>query len=126
DEAVRLLASCVALKPERRPRDAAVLAEQLAILASGGFCVTPGCVADPVRVPGADPLGGSSLPPLAKSDDLAEQAKRLLRRVRKTHDQAKRLAKRRHDYAAAVQLLDALPERLRNGTLYTKLCWRRD
>ncbi|MBI1917985.1 MAG: SUMF1/EgtB/PvdO family nonheme iron enzyme [Planctomycetes bacterium] len=133
DEAVRLLASCVALKPERRPRDAAVLAEQLAglgrfptRLASGG-CKPPG------TQPGADPLGGCPPPPLANreeafrpADDLAEQAERLLRRVRETHDQAKRLAKRRHDYAAAVQLLDALPERLRNGTLYTKLCWRRD
>src|SRR5262249_6726865 len=133
DEAARLLASCVSLRPERRPRDAAVLAEQLAALGRATTAAPPIRSTSPAAPTLAPTIFPAPVPVTilvdaapAPADDLATQAERLLRRVRETQLQAKRLAKRCHDYAAAVQLLDALPERLRNGTLYTKLCWRRD
>ena len=51
---------------------------------------------------------------------------RTLLEVVSTYEEADRLAETMRDYAGAIALLDDLPEHLRDGTLYSSLCERRD
>jgi formylglycine-generating enzyme required for sulfatase activity/serine/threonine protein kinase len=118
--AVNLLASCVARKVDRRPGDGAELTGRLDSLVDPGVTGPRSPLAR--SVPTAIPVEV----PVAAVDDLSVQAERLLSRIQETHSQARRLAKRAHDYARAVQLLESVPERLRDDSLYTRLCWRRD
>jgi formylglycine-generating enzyme required for sulfatase activity/serine/threonine protein kinase len=130
--ALKLLASCVSAKAERRPRDAAALAEELAALSrlSVAAAESAGCkpansatVAVAVEVKASPELAPPSAP---TEEDLAAQVQRILGRVKETHHEARRLAKRKHDYASAARLLAGVPQKLRDEALYAKVCWRRD
>ena len=117
--AVKLLASCVASKVDKRPQDGAALADQLAALSH---------TAAAAPAPTAEVQAAADLaPPSAPSvEDLAVQVQRILGRVKEAHSRARRLVRRQHDYAGAARLLDAVPQRLRDAELYAKVCWRRD
>ena len=48
------------------------------------------------------------------------------RAVEQSHAEARRLADEQHDYAAAVQALETVPEHLRDNALYATLIESRD
>src|SRR5205823_6439007 len=58
--------------------------------------------------------------------DLAAQLEAALQAVAKAHAEARRLAEQQHDYAAAVQVLERVPEHLREGPLHASLRDKRD
>jgi formylglycine-generating enzyme required for sulfatase activity/serine/threonine protein kinase len=132
-ELVRLLASCIAPRAEKRPGSAAVLAERLR-----AGQPAPAAVADAPPSPPSPPtaLGGAGgAPPVAHApgsprreapDDLAAQLASALRAVEQAHAEARRLAERQHDYAAAEQELARVPEHLRDKALLASLTERRD
>jgi formylglycine-generating enzyme required for sulfatase activity len=105
-DAAALLGSCMEFRAEDRPADAAVLAERLtALLPTSGV---------------------AGLRRQAQGDDLARQVQRTLDQAARSQERALELAMRHHDYAAAAQLLEAVPTHLRDATLYQKVCERRD
>jgi formylglycine-generating enzyme required for sulfatase activity/serine/threonine protein kinase len=135
---VRLLRSCLAAQPDRRLASAAVLLEELDAL------MRP---AEPATVPAAPrPSGavkkwvpaqgwvwqrplGPPPPPAPQptpAEDLAEQVRQALRRIGEVHVRARHLAEQEHEYAPALELLDEVPEHLRDNALYADLCRRRD
>jgi formylglycine-generating enzyme required for sulfatase activity len=138
--AVKLLALCVASKADKRPKDGAALADELAALCQPA-CATavgnalcgvpsgtpqrafPTAVAHPPEVKTAPGLAPPSAP---TEEDLAVQVQRILGRIKEAHTQARHMARRQHDYAGAARLLDGVPKKLRDSGLYAKLCWRRD
>jgi formylglycine-generating enzyme required for sulfatase activity len=100
---LNLLGACLSSRPERRPRDGAALAEELAHLG-----------------PAHEP------PPGNGSADLAGQVQRALRHSEQMHARARRAAEEGHDYAGAVALLEEVPLPLRDPALYVALAERRD
>ena len=136
--AVKLLASCVASKVERRPKDGAALAMELTALLQpaalpGGNATegVPGTNGTPQRVfptaaPNVEPAPGLAPPSAPTEEDLAVQVQRILGRIKEAHTKARQLARRQHDYAGAARLLDGVPRKLRDAGLYAKVCWRRD
>ena len=143
--AIKLLASCVAARPERRPKDGAVLAAELAALVQPApACATAvSAVAAPPTAGtavAAPPTAGTAVaqkpevqpasalvPPSAPTEeDLAVQVQRILGRIKEAHTRARQLVRRQHDYAGAARLLDGVPKKLRDAGLYAKVCWRRD
>jgi formylglycine-generating enzyme required for sulfatase activity len=128
---LRLLGACLSARAERRPADAAVLAEEIGRLLQGRG-----------DEPRGSPLPGerralrppSSRPPSPRSDtdtplpqrSLADQVQQALRLSERAHARARRRAELEHDYAGAVALLEEVPLPLRDAELYVRLCQRRD
>ncbi|MBL8814088.1 MAG: SUMF1/EgtB/PvdO family nonheme iron enzyme [Planctomycetaceae bacterium] len=59
-------------------------------------------------------------------EDLAEIWRQTQEQTEKAHAKAKATAEESHDYAAAVQMMEAIPERLRQAKFYEELVQRRD
>jgi formylglycine-generating enzyme required for sulfatase activity/serine/threonine protein kinase len=115
---LRLLGECLASRAERRLADAGVLAERLAALLAGA--------APPAEPPAAAPDVRDAEPTRPAEDDLMGHVQRTLGSVQQAHAEARHLAEEQHDYSAAAQALEGVPEHLRDALLYASLCERRD
>jgi formylglycine-generating enzyme required for sulfatase activity/serine/threonine protein kinase len=112
---VELMAACFEDEPGDRPADAQVFADQLAE------------VMQRTSVPLAGPLTG----PAATTDaaglgDLAAHVQNTLLFATQAHDKARKLMEEQQDYSTGLQILDAVPEHLRDFALYDILRERRD
>ncbi len=93
---LELLGECVEDEPADRPRDGAALAERLQALVRPAVAAVSAPPAKAVVRHGPD-------------------------QVNRAHEEARRLADEAHDYAAAVSVLESLPEDLRDRTLFTRV-----
>ena len=111
--AVDLLMDCCGDEREERPANAAVLAQRLAPL-----------LGKEVAPPPPPPPPPSTPRPKAE-DDLAAIYQRSMQAVNTAHADARRKVEQDHDYAAAVKILEAVPEHLRDAKLLeTARQWR--
>jgi formylglycine-generating enzyme required for sulfatase activity/serine/threonine protein kinase len=124
---IELLGSCFEDNPADRPADAAVLTEQLAVLLKENYPAAPPGNG-PAPVPGPKPPVKKTVPAPAGAteDDLAVQVQRALQQVAKANDRARQLLERQHDYVAAIEVLEGVPDHLRDGSLYELALRRRD
>ncbi len=74
---------------------------------------------------GPKPAAAKAAAPPAE-DDIADIWRKAQERTDKLHAEAKSIAERKQDYAAAVQIMEQIPEHVRNKKLYTELICRRD
>jgi serine/threonine protein kinase len=116
EEAVRLLGSCLASRAERRPANAALLADAVAVLLRH----SPGT---PATLPPAPDRQASRS---RGTEDLASQVERTLQQTAQAHAAARQRAEQEHDYAGALALLEEVPLHLRDAALWVALCQRRD
>ncbi|HTU23004.1 MAG TPA: SUMF1/EgtB/PvdO family nonheme iron enzyme [Gemmataceae bacterium] len=122
-ELVKLLASCIAPKAAKRPASAIALAEQL----QAALPQPPKDEAAVQKIEPAKPRQRHEAKARPqKPDDLAGQLEGTLRAVEQAHAEAQQLVRERHDYAAAVQTLERVPEHLRDTSLHASLCEKRD
>ena len=124
DDLVKLLALCIASKAGKRPASAIALTEQLQD-------VLPPSAKTETVVRQESEQAKHRQQQEAKvhrqePDDWAGQLEGTLRAVEQSHAEARRLADEQHDYAAAVQALETVPEHLRDNALYATLIESRD
>jgi Protein kinase domain len=105
---VRLVHGCLAGQPEQRISSATLVEELTQALAPRVLATV---LAGPVNA-GAQDAG----------TDRIQQA---MQCVQHLHDRAREL-EARHDYLGAIDVLEAVPERMRETDLYESLCQRRD
>jgi formylglycine-generating enzyme required for sulfatase activity len=118
-----VMGRCLALRCERRYANAGVLAEELA-----GLIDKP-AVPQKVNKPAVVLMSEPDEEIDADSDDpinLAAQIQRSLARAQQMVVQATELVEQRHDYAAAVRLLEGLPDGFRDCGMLDVFRQRRD
>jgi formylglycine-generating enzyme required for sulfatase activity len=136
EKLLRLLASCIAPKAEKRPANAVVLAEELraALPVPKGGQGPAGAGKGPKRRQATGDLSGqlgAALRGVVASSlgkalaflpgDLSGQMEAGLRSAEQTHAEARRLAEEQHNYAEAVRRLEGMREDLRDNTLLANL-----
>jgi serine/threonine protein kinase len=105
---VQLVQACLAEQPEQRIRSETLVQELTQALAPRVLATV---LTGPVN-------GGAR-------DPQAERIRQALQGIHRLHDRAREL-EARHDYLGAIDVLEAVPERLRAADLYDSLCRRRD
>ncbi len=105
---LHLLRACLAEQPQKRITAPALVEELTGVLSPKVVAIVTG---DSVEVG----------PP----DSAAERSRQMLERIRRLHEHARQL-EQRYDYAAAADMLEAIPARLREPGLYEWLCQKRD
>ena len=116
-----LLIDCCGDERQERPANAAVLAQRLAPLLGKEVPAPP------------PPPPPPPLPRPTAEDDLAAIYQRSMQAVNTAHADARRKIEQDHDYAAAVAILEAVPEHRRDAKLLEKArqwrdrasCWTR-
>jgi formylglycine-generating enzyme required for sulfatase activity len=117
-----LLARCLAVREGRRLNHAGALVEELERLGQ------PRAAARTIPVPLPQPATEEDEPDDDSDDplDLAARVQKSLARAQRTLSQALHLAEQEHEYAAAVGLLEGLPEPFRDNGLLDVYRARRD
>lgn len=105
---LRLVQACLVEQPEGRITARALVEELTQVLSPKVLAIVH---SDSVEISPADPQ--------------LERFRQARERIRRLHERARQL-EQKYDYAAAADLLEAVPERMREVGLYEALCRKRD